>query len=182
MSAPKNEAMKLMETFFDPKAPGCWDDLEETAMLANNMLLGVTQVAPILRNEEIFNNVADRPAYNATAKMLAKDTAAFNAELKALKSQHEGLKGGTTNPDELAASLAVGMGYQDWMERYQSTVLPNVATILDYAEGARRKIAADAIAAPVDITAAPLADNMPARGETTTTVIADEAVLQPVTE
>ena len=164
MSAPKNEAMKLMETFFDPKAHGCWDDLEETAVLANNMLLGVTQVTPILRNEEIFNNVSDRAAYNATAKLLAKDTAAFNNELKEIKAQHYGLKGGTSNPDELAGSLAIGMSYQDWMERYQTTVLPNVATILDYATAARCKIEADAAAAvaqpqleTVDVTVADVA-------------------------
>ena len=145
----KNEAMKLIETFYTREATGCWDDLTEVSQTAEGLMICATEVTPILRNAELCKAVPDGRGLVGTAKLLAGDVKSFADELKSLKEQHAGKKGGTTNPDELAAALSLGMGYSDWIERYQGTVLPNIGTILDHAEAGRKVLAAQIAEAPV---------------------------------
>ncbi len=136
----KNEAMKLIDTFYTREATGCWDDLIDVSKTADGLMLCATEVSPILRNAELCKAVPDGQGLVSTAKLLANDVQSFAKELKELKAQHDGKKGGTTNPDELVAALSLGMGYSDWIERYQGTVLPNIGTILDHAETGRKAL------------------------------------------
>ena len=140
----KNEAMKLIDTFYTREATGCWDDLSDVSKTADGLMLCATEVTPILRNVELCKAVPDSKGLVSTAKMLSGDVQLFASELKALKEQHADKRGGTTNPDELAAAMSLGMDYSNWIERYQGTVLPNIGTILDHAEAGRKVLEARA--------------------------------------
>ena len=161
MAKPKTQAMAIIETMFDSKATGCWDDLNALAMDAESLMLSITKVSPILRNTELCACVPDRKGLLAAATLVDTDARAFRNELNQLKALHAGHTGGSVNPDELANTLSIGMEYTNWIERYQQTVLPNIGAILDYAnEGAHIYEAKVAAAAAAETVKTEVAENV----------------------
>lgn len=111
------------------KPPGQWDLLNNTLNALVDYAKLPTTVAPMLRNPEVVEKVADRPLLINRAKLLCEDCGSFTKELLEIKQKHDGRRGAAKNPDDNATCIDIHSEYIDWAERYEAVVYPTYLDI-----------------------------------------------------
>lgn len=127
----------------------CWDDLHgihgECLVLMSKHLI----IAGYLRNKALNNFLPEPARVASNARLLAKDSSTLKDDLEALKKQIENKRGGSSDPDEVMASIVIYEKYQLWMQRHEAVLLPTIDAILEQytiAEGLFRQAVDDGMA------------------------------------
>lgn len=109
--------------------PGLWDCLNDTFTALADYALLPTQVAGMLRNDELLSKVSDKQLLAERASTMVRDAKQLAGEMLAIKDEHKSKIGEPKNPDDHAKCLDIHSRYVEWAERYESIVYPNYVAI-----------------------------------------------------
>ena len=120
----------------------CWDELNRIYESARVMLFQHTGIHALASNQQL-QACLENPASTANSiKILAKDLTDLNNQLTSIASKHQGMVGGSKDPDEVWRSITIGQEYAQLMETHTSVVQPTAFKILEDFQYAEKKLAA----------------------------------------
>ena len=107
-----------------------WDDLHNIYIQCRALSVTPAQVLPLMKNPEYMAKIQDSQELLRIAKLLAEQVPFYNEILNKIHQGHANKRGSTQDANELMECLEVGEHYQQWMNEYQTYVMPNVEQIL----------------------------------------------------
>jgi len=110
---------------------GAWDDLERVYLECRALSVTPAQVLPLLKDSTKLAKVKNPAALVDRAKVLSKDVAHYNERLESIHTKHAGQNGSSDDPDTLMKALSIGEEYQEWLQAFQTVVMPVVAEMLE---------------------------------------------------
>lgn len=131
-----------------PAGDGVWDSLNEMQLRLAQYGTAPALVAPLLRNREVVARVEDKKALIENAQLLDKDTREYAGRLSAIHARHAGRTGSSANGDELNDAIQINEDYVDWINSYDSVVMPTVTALLGQFEKAGADTNAFAMESP----------------------------------
>lgn len=87
-------------------------------------LMGQSQVAADVLLDPVVHQHGDLNELTKLGKILQGDLSSFAERLRDLETQHPAVKTKSPSGDQFIQAAHVGMQYQEWLEEYQSIVIP----------------------------------------------------------
>lgn len=119
---------KVGKTVITPDS--IWDDIELCYKECVALSTQPTAVLPLMRNEKFIEQLDNRKEFIADAGILAKDVKEYFARLTAIHDKHVGKTGPAQTPDDLMTALMISEEYNNWLESYQTVVMPTTVKML----------------------------------------------------
>jgi hypothetical protein len=107
-----------------------WDDLNQLYLECCAVTTSPAAVLPLVKNPELVYDIDDQEDLKETMSILAKDAKDYSEKLKAIKAKHEGKSGKVEEVDDMLVAYEIGAEYSEWLNSYQTVVLPNSNKIL----------------------------------------------------
>lgn len=107
----------------------CWDEIEQLRMCCLELMTKPGGIIGLLRDREAIARAASKDDLLEEAKILQADMEEYRHRLEVIYDRHKDRSGSATNPDDLTNALHVGELYTEWMNSFQTVVLPTLASI-----------------------------------------------------
>lgn len=107
----------------------CWDELKGLHRYCVELLSTPAPIATALSNRDIVSKCKDAGVLVHDARLLKQDMEVYSQRLQAILASHSDKSGGTDDPDQLMEALDIGEQYQQWIDSFQSVVVPTVQAI-----------------------------------------------------
>lgn len=101
-----------------------WDEVNGIYVACIDLLKTSLALTPLLRERELLVLVKDKPLLTRNIKAITRDTLALNGEVSKIKATHDGKAGGSKSQEEMMESCMVFSQYVNFMERYDSALMP----------------------------------------------------------
>jgi hypothetical protein len=108
-----------------------WDSLRNMGMAAAQLGRLPGRLAPLLRNQQIMQNVNDHGQLLVLINSVSSDVTVLSDQLKLIYSRHSTRTGSSRNPNDLMSALMVGEDYINWCTHFHGIVIPVVMDILE---------------------------------------------------
>lgn len=109
-----------------------WDELHQIRRECQALLVRQSLALPLMRDQATIAmmDAEDRRKIIDLSKVIVRDAAHYDAQLNEIYNLHNSKNGKTGDGDDLMGCLMIGEQYAQWMNSYQSVVLPNIETFL----------------------------------------------------
>jgi len=115
------------------KAPvvvnNCWDELHALSATATGMINATAKASAIFRDQEGLAKIINKADLYTRGAHLLRDLTELSGRLAAIKAKHVNLTGGTNDPDDNMAAIAIGSDYAGWMDDYNLVIVPTINAI-----------------------------------------------------
>ena len=101
-----------------------WDEVNGIRYHSLDLLRTVSAIPPLLRSKELLACVDNIRLLSRTVAALCRDTQTMATVLEKIYALHSTKTGGAVDPQEMMLSCEVYSQYVDFMERYDSAVMP----------------------------------------------------------
>ena len=118
----------------------CWDELNRIYESARVMLFQHTGIHTLASNQQLQACLENPSSTANSIKILAKDLMDLNRQLTEIYHKHQGMVGGSQDPDEVWKSITIGQEYAQLMETHTSVVQPTAFKILEDFQYAEKKL------------------------------------------
>jgi hypothetical protein len=114
-----------------------WDDLNTVYLECCAVSTTPATTLPLIKDVELVEKVENKQELIESAGMLSRDAKEYAERLEAIHSKHKEFSGKTNSPEEMMFAMQLGEEYQNWLESYQTVVLPTTNKILAMFEYAK---------------------------------------------
>ncbi|BAW19230.1 hypothetical protein [Ralstonia phage RP31] len=109
--------------FSDNKA---WDEVNGIYLACVDLLRTSLALVPLLKEQELLSHVRNVNLLARNVSAINRDTLALAKELAKIKEGHKDKEGGSKSQPEMMESCAIFSDYVNFMERYDSALMPLV--------------------------------------------------------
>lgn len=103
-----------------------WDEVNGIYVACLDLLRTSLALSPLLRELALLELVADKKLLTRNVKAITRDTKVLSEQLAKIREVHNDKAGGSKSQEEMMESCAVFSQYVDFMERYDSALMPLV--------------------------------------------------------
>lgn len=103
-----------------------WDEVNGIYVACIDLLRTSLALTPLLKEKALLALVFDKKLLTRNVQAITRDTQALATELAKIRATHEGKGGGSKSQEEMMESCAVFSQYVNFMERYDSALMPLV--------------------------------------------------------
>lgn len=103
-----------------------WDEVNGIYQGCLDLLRTSLALTPLLREVELLNLVVDKRLLTRNVSAITRDTQVLAQELTAIRKTHDEKSGGSKDQADMMESCAVFSQYVQFMERYDSALMPLV--------------------------------------------------------
>lgn len=101
-----------------------WDEVNGIYVACIDVLRSSLALTPMLREKALLALVKNRHLLHRNILAITRDTAVLSAELAKIHETHKDKKGGSGNQEDMMASCSIFSNYVNFLERYDSALLP----------------------------------------------------------
>ena len=101
-----------------------WDEVNGIYIACMDLLKTSLALTPLLRERELLILVKDKPLLTRNIKAITRDTQVLAEEVAKIKATHQNKDGGSKSQEEMMESCMVFSQYVNFMERYDSALMP----------------------------------------------------------
>jgi hypothetical protein len=103
-----------------------WDEVDDIRVMCVSLLHTALALTPLLKSRELTKLVTNVRLLNRNIQAITRDTTELAKVLGKVREIHKDKKGGSKDQFEMAEACTVFSQYVDFMERYDSALLPIV--------------------------------------------------------
>ena len=101
-----------------------WDEVNGIYVACIDLLKTSLALTPLLRERDLLVLVKDKPLLTRNIKAITRDTQLLADEVAKIKATHAVKDGGSKSQEEMMESCMVFSQYVNFMERYDSALMP----------------------------------------------------------
>lgn len=101
-----------------------WNEVNGIYVACIDLLKTSLALTPLLRERDLLTLVKDKQLLTRNVKAITRDTIALSEEVAKIKATHNGKDGGSKSQEEMMESCMVFSQYVNFMERYDSALMP----------------------------------------------------------
>lgn len=101
-----------------------WDEVNGIYVACIDLLRTSLALSPLLRERALLLLVKDKELLTRNVKAITRDTQALAEEVAKIKTMHSDKSGGSKSQEEMMESCMVFSQYVNFMERYDSALMP----------------------------------------------------------
>lgn len=103
-----------------------WNEVNDVYQGCLDLLRTSLALTPLLREKALLELVVDKRLLVRNIQAVTRDTQTLSAELSKIRETHSTKSGGSKNQEDMMESCAVFSQYVNFMERYDSALMPLV--------------------------------------------------------
>lgn len=101
-----------------------WDEVNDIYVQCTDLMRTSIALTPLLKQKPLLRKVKNVGLLTRNIMAIVRDTQALSSLMIKIHEQHKDKTGGTKNQEEMMKSCAVFSQYVDFMERYDSALMP----------------------------------------------------------
>jgi hypothetical protein len=101
-----------------------WDEVNSVYIACIDLLKTSLALTPLLRERSLLTLVGNKKLLTRNIKAITRDTQALAEEMSKIKTAHAEKAGGSKSQEEMMESCMVFSQYVNFMERYDSALMP----------------------------------------------------------
>jgi len=124
----------------DVLMPDGWGEVETISKTCYQRLSICSIVIPVTeafqKDPTLVNGNLD---VSRACLALIKDVPSLKADLDAIAQRHQHNKGDVCEPKDFLATIEIGQGYSEWLDRFERLVDPNLNVVAQYIDSRGNK-------------------------------------------